>query len=68
MKSYILLYTCSSEFSSDEEDQRRRDAATVFRNRHHISQDDSLSVDGSMEDISGAVGRVELPARVSLNS
>ena len=59
---------CFSDTSiADEEDQRRRDAATVFRSRHHISQDDSLSVGGSIEDISGAVGRVELPASVGVS-
>ncbi len=43
--------------------RERRDAAEVFRARHHISQEDTMSL-GSMEDISRAVGRVEQPASV----
>ena len=64
----ITIYFCSLQSSNDIEDQRRREAANVFRNRHHISQEDNLSVQGSMEDISGIVGRVEAPAVVRNNS
>ena len=46
-------------------DRERQAAAQVFRARHHISQEDTMSL-GSMEDITRAVGRVEQPASVRI--
>jgi len=43
--------------------QRQHEAAMMFQMRRHISQDDTIN--GSFEDLSSALGRVELPAQVS---
>ena len=42
---------------------RQHDAEEMFRLRRHISQDDTINT-GSYEDLSSAMGRVELPAQV----
>ena len=45
------------------ERERQHDAEEMFRLRRHISQDDTVNT-GSYEDLSNAMGRVELPAQV----
>jgi hypothetical protein len=44
--------------------QRRQEAATIFRGRHHVSQDDTRdSIDDFEElDINGATGPMEVIA------
>ena len=60
-----FLFFRAPSAPSDIQQQRRDEAAQVFRTRRHISQEDTLSL-GSMEDISNAVGRVESPAQVRI--
>ncbi|KAK2142826.1 hypothetical protein LSH36_909g00076 [Paralvinella palmiformis] len=55
--------TASTE-QSDVQQQRRQEAATLFRQRHHISQEDTLS-SGSFEDL--RLGTVETPAVLQLH-
>ncbi len=65
-----FMYLCRTASSrEDVESQRRRDAAQVFRQRHHISQEDTLSMNsGSFEDLSRIAGRAESPARVQVTN
>ncbi|KAI0237295.1 E3 ubiquitin-protein ligase NEDD4 [Lamellibrachia satsuma] len=46
------------------ERERQHEAAELFRMRRHISQDDTVNL-GSFEDLTNAIGRVELPTQVS---
>ena len=48
------------------ERERQHEAAELFRMRRHVSQDDTVNL-GSFEDLTNAIGRVELPTQVSVN-
>ena len=56
-----VLFAYRSVEQSHVQQQRRQEAATLFRQRHQISQEDMLS-SGSFEDLRSAVGTVETPA------
>jgi len=52
-----------------EDQQRRQDAATVFRGRHHISQDDTRNIADEFEELDlsaeSSAGVVEAPVHVA---
>ena len=54
------------------EEERRREAAQVFRSRHHVSHEDTISVslggNEDFEDVSNETGRVESPSTVLVGS
>ena len=47
--------------------RRAMAAAELFRQRRHISQEDTISM-GSFEDVGRSTGRVENPSPVSLHT
>jgi hypothetical protein len=60
---------CFSAGSTEQvQEQRRQDAATVFRQRRHISQDDTLSMAQahSFEDLGNSLPRVERPSNITI--
>ena len=46
---------------ADIEQQRRREAARLYRDRHHISNDDTISI---LEDFSSIAGALETMEQV----
>lgn len=56
----------------DVDEERRREAAQVFRSRHHVSHEDTISVNlpppTEFEDVSQEIGRVETPSLVRTTS
>ena len=61
-----MWYRETNETSEADQSQRRQDMATLFRQRRHISQEDTLSL-GGLDLTNESRASVEHPTRVSDN-